>query len=86
MQDLLDAARELLVVVVACRVAGPDDEINRVFDVLIYPVKGRIDQREGAVTVARLGAISTSRAFLSMACCVFIGSGIGLVEGVGMEV
>ncbi len=50
-QYLLFRTRILLVVVMACRIPRPDDEVNRVFQILIYPSKSLIDQTERSIAV-----------------------------------
>lgn len=45
--DLLDVSGNLLVVVVTCRIASPDDKVDRVLELVANPVKGGIDKRYG---------------------------------------
>lgn len=47
--DLLLRARMLLIVVVSRRVARPDHKIDIVLDIVVYPPKRLIDQREGRI-------------------------------------
>lgn len=67
-------------------IAGPDDKVDRVLELVTDPVKGGIDERYGRVAVGRLGTIVTCRAVASMACAVRVDRGMNLVEGVWMEV
>jgi len=47
LDDLVLGARNLLIVVVAGRVSGPDDKVDVVGDMAVYPVHGRVDQGDG---------------------------------------
>jgi hypothetical protein len=84
--DLLLSAGNLLVVVVAGRVASPDDKVDVVLDVVVDPLERLVDKREGRVASRRLCAVDASRAALAVAGGVLGGARIGLVEGIGMEV
>lgn len=41
--NLIDASWILLIVVMASRIASPDDKVNRVSQFCFYPIKGRVD-------------------------------------------
>lgn len=84
--NLLVRPRYLLVVVVAGRVAGPDDKVDLILDVVVYPLERLVDEGIGRVASRRLCAVDASRAALAMACGGGGGAGIRLVEGVGVEV
>jgi hypothetical protein len=44
LNNLLYISGYLLVVVMACRVACPDDKVDRVLELMANPVEGRIDE------------------------------------------
>ena len=79
-------AGDVLVIVVARRVAGPDYEVEGAFEVFVDPVEGCVDERDGGVAVRCLGAEFASWAVTSVACLFFAGGGVGFVEGVRVEV
>lgn len=70
--DLLYISRYLLVVVMARGIAGPDDKVDRVLELVADPVEGGIDERNRRVAVGRLGTIITCWAVASMACAVLV--------------
>lgn len=84
--DLFRRTRNLLVVVVPCRVARPDDEIDVVLEMLIDPFECLIDQRKGRVTTGCLSAVDTSRTMPTVAGVTRAGTRIRLVEGIGVYV
>lgn len=86
LDDLVVVPRMFLVVVVTGRVAGPDDEIDFIADVVTNPVEGGVDQRQRGVAARRLGAVVARCAVATVAGAVLGGAAIGLVEGVGVEV
>jgi hypothetical protein len=83
--DLALGAGQFLVVVVACRVAGPHNEINIVGYIVFDPVQGRVDKRHGRVACRRLGAVVARGAMFAVAGCVLLGARVRLVVRVGME-
>jgi len=84
--DLILGARQLLVVVVSCRVAGPHHKINVVGHIVLYPVHGRVDEGRGRVACRCFGAVVACRAIFAVACSLLLGARVCLVVGVGMEV
>lgn len=75
-----------LVVVVAGGVAGPDDKVYLVFDVLVDEVERFVDEGKGAVAGSRFGAVDAGAALAAMAGRVRSGRRVRFVEGVGVEV
>lgn len=86
LDDLVVVPRVFLVVVVAGRVAGPDDEVDFIADVVANPVESGVDQCQWGVAARRLGAVVARCAVATVAGAVLGGAAIGLVEGVGVEV
>lgn len=68
--DLLVAAGVFLVVVVAGRIAGPDDEVNVIADVVADPIEGGIHKGQRRVASRCLCAVVTCRAMSAMAGAV----------------
>ena len=50
----------------AGRITRPNDEIDLVLQILVYPFEGGIDQGDGRVTVGGLGAENACWSFSSM--------------------
>ena len=84
--NLLLRARMLLVVVVPCRVARPDDKVDIVPYVVLNPSKRLIDQRKRGVTTRRLCAIDACRSSLAVTCRFRSRARVRLVERVWVEV
>lgn len=84
--DFILRAGVFLVVVVACRVAGPDDEVDVVGDMLFYPVERCVDEGDGRVACRRFGAVVASGPMFVVAGGRRLGAGVGPVVRVGMEV
>jgi len=84
--DLFSCSRNLFVIVVTSRIACPDDKVNRVSDLLIYPIECRVDKRDGRVAIRSFRSIISSRAVSSMTGITFFGRRVGLVEAIGMEI
>lgn len=70
----------------ARRVAGPDDKVNVIFDVVLYPLERLVDQGKGRVAAGCFCSVDAGGATLAMACGVGCGARVCLVEWVGMEV
>jgi hypothetical protein len=86
LHDLLWCSWKRIVVVVPRRVARPYHKVDVVLDVIVDPLECLVDERIGRVAAGRLCAVYACRPALAMACCLFCGAGICLVEGIGMKV
>ena len=84
--DLLLRPRYLLVVVVPRRVARPYNKVYVILDVVVYPLKRLIDEREGRVAAGGFGAVDAGRTMFAVAGGVRCGARIRLVEWIWMEV
>jgi len=71
---------------VAGAVAGPDDEVDLVLEVLLDPGEGGVDEGVRGVAVGRLGAVGAGVALAAVAGVVLVGRGVAFVELVGVEV
>lgn len=80
--------RQPFIIVVSRRIPGPYHEIDVVFDVFLNPVECRVDQREGRIALGlgstEVACVAFSR--LPMARMISVWVGVGLVEGIGMEI
>ncbi len=86
LDDLFGAARDELVIVVASGIPGPDDKVDGIFEVVVDPLKGSVDQGDGGVTVGPLGAEDTGVALPPMASIIVLCGGVSTVESVWVEV
>jgi hypothetical protein len=84
--DLLLCAGVLLIVVVSRRVACPNNEIDFIPDVVLDPLERLVHQRIWRIASRRLCTVDASRSSLAVACCLFGGARVRLVEGVRVEI
>ena len=84
--DLLFAPREFLVIVVASRVSGPDDEVNVVFQRRVDPFECLVQEADGAVAICGLGTVEACGSRASMASLFLLGGRVDFVIGVWMDV
>lgn len=85
-QHLRFRSRDLLVVVVARRVARPDYKVDFVGEVLGDPGEGCVDEGQGGVAVAGFGAVVACCAMAAVTGEAGFGGGVRFVEGVGVDV
>jgi hypothetical protein len=67
LNDLFLGTGQVLVVVVARRVACPYHEVDVVFDIVVDPLESLVDEGEGRVAAGRLCAVDASWAMITMA-------------------
>jgi len=67
-------------------VAGPDYKIDIVCEMFGNPGESGIDEGERRVTIACLGAVVARCSMAAMTKGAGFGRGVGIVEGVGMDV
>jgi hypothetical protein len=85
-KDLVGAAGQALVAVVAGAVAGPDDKVDLVTEVGGDPVEGGVDQPNGAVAFGRGGAVPAGLALAAVTGAIAVGGRVRLVELVRVDV
>jgi hypothetical protein len=68
--DLLVRSRESFIIVMPSRIASPNHEINLIFDIVLNPLEGRVDQGKGSVAVCHFGTIIARLAFAGVASLV----------------
>lgn len=61
-------------------VTGPDNEVDLVLQVVLYPVEGGVDEGKGTVTVGCLCAIGSCGSIAAMARIILLCGGVDLVE------
>lgn len=76
----------LLVAIVAGGIAGPNDKINFILDIVSKPVKGSVDKRKGRVAVSRLSPVCACWTVFSVAGDALFCGRMNFVKWVGMEV
>lgn len=84
MDDLICRARIPLIVVMPCRVTGPNDKVNIVFEVVLNPAKCLVNEGIGRVAFGLFGAVVPGGAITSVAA-LFVRCS-GLVEGIWMKI
>lgn len=86
LHDLLLRPRDLVIVVVSRRVAGPYNKVYIVFDVVFYPLERLVDERKRGVASCGFCAIEASGSAFAMARSVGFCARICLVERVWVKV
>ena len=66
LQDLLFRPRQLFIIVMSCRVASPDDEVYRIFEIRFDPSEGLVDQRVWGVAFGVFCPVQAGRTGPSM--------------------
>ncbi len=80
--DLGLTAWDEFVVVVTSGIAGPDDEVDGIFEMVVDPLERSIDQGEGRVTIGLLGAEDAGIARAPVASIIAVCGGGLAVEWV----
>jgi hypothetical protein len=57
----------------AGRITSPDDEINFILQMFLYPSQRCIDKRYGGIAIRCFGSIDTCRSMAVVACEVLLG-------------
>ncbi|KAL8881566.1 MAG: hypothetical protein Q9198_001250 [Flavoplaca austrocitrina] len=84
--DLSLAAWDELVVIVTSGIAGPDDEVDGIFEIVVDPLESSIDQGEGGITIGFLGAEDAGIARAPVASIIAVCGGELAVEWVWVEI
>ena len=85
-EDLGRSSRYSFVIVVTRTVSGPNDKVDLVLEVLLYPGERRVDQGKGRIAVGGFASVGAGVALAVMADAFLVGGGMDFVELVGVEI